>query len=165
MRKMKNKSISAAWSVIPLAVACVVFIYLFSVSAVTVSVTVAILSIYCVLMTVSRKNSRRAQQLQINPYSYKGTQGNIFKIALSISSPFYFCLLLLALFPVQHYSVWLLFFIPAMLVFCLPLMVVADFCKEFLIPKRIFWSVQLLIQLSCIGVGRVFSTLLLSRFG
>lgn len=162
---MKNKVISTAWSVIPLAVACVVFVHLFSVSAVTVSVVIGILAVYCALMTLSWEHSGRARQLQINPYSYKGTKGNIFKIALCISSPFYFCLLLLALLPVQHYSVWLLFLIPAMFLFCLPLVVIADFCKEFLIPKRIFWSAQILIQLACIGVGRILAALLLSRFG
>lgn len=85
---MKNKVISTAWSVIPLAVACVVFVHLFSVSAVTVSVVIGILAVYCALMTLSWEHSGRARQLQINPYSYKGTKGNIFKIAFVFRRPF-----------------------------------------------------------------------------
>lgn len=158
---MKKQSLSAMWSVIPFALACFVFICVFPMHVVTVFIIVS----YCVLMGLSWKNSEKARQLQTNPYSYKGTKGRILKIALCISSPFWFCQFLLALFPVQHYSIWLLFFIPTMFVFALPLSVVADFCKDFRLSRKLFWGLQFLIQASCIGVGRIFAALLLRRFG
>ena len=161
---MKNKVVSALWTVIPFILGCVVAVHLVPISATSSAVLAAVLFVYSSLMTLSWSNSKRAQQLQCNPYSYKGTKANIVKIAICISSPFYFCLMLLALFPVQHYSIWLLIFIPTMIMFSLPLVTVADFCKEFRLSMKLFWGMQFLIQLSSVGIGRVFARLLMRHY-
>ncbi len=160
---MKKPFLSSLCVLIPLAIVCAIYVYLFSVSLVTVLVLAAILLIYGVLMALSWKNSKKAQRLQDGILHCSGTKSTIFKTACGISAPFYFCQFLLALFPLQHYAVWLLFLVPAMIVFSLPLGVVAEFCETFGIPKKFFWAVQVLIQLSFILLGRAAS-LFLVRF-
>lgn len=135
---MKKTVISALFLLIPIGIVCLIFIHLFSVSVATLSVLAAILSCYGTLMTLSWKNSKKAEQLQLYPDSHTGGKTDIIKVAFCISTPFYFLLFLLSLFPIQHYSVWFLFFLPAMIVLALPLEVAADFCKMFGIPKKQF---------------------------
>ena len=161
---MKKRLISIAWSLIPFAITLILVVNLFSLSVVAVAVIVAIISVYGGLMALSWKNSARAKQLQISSYSYNGSKGKILKIALCVSSPFGFLLLLISLIPVEHYSIWMLVIFPAMVMFCMPLAVVADFCREFRVSSVLFWVVQMLIQFACVGAGRVLSLVLIEIF-
>lgn len=116
---------------------------------------------FCLLTLLSRKTSRKARIMMIRPFLYSETKRKILKMAFSIAAPFYFCLLCLATFPVQHYSIWFLVVLPTLIFFCIPLTVVANFCDEFKVSKPLFWITQLGMATVCICVGRLVASVLL----
>ena len=160
---MKNKLISSVLSLVSLVFCLVLIFRLFAINITVIIMILTILLIYSSLLALSWKSSTKAHHLQTHPFSHKGGGGDILKIALAISSPFYFCILILSCIPLTHYAIWCLIIFPAILLFAMPLTVVADFCKDFKIRKTTFWAIQIMIQLTCVGIGRFISVFLMKN--
>ena len=157
---MKAKLFSLVLSILAVLAAVAVVVKILPLSYTTVLIVTAIVSIYASLMTLSWRSMTTANVLQSRACEYTGGKLKIVRTALAIGSPFYFCQFLIAIIPIYHYTVWLLVFFPTVLLLSVPLVLVADFCKVFDIKRRWFWTTQLIVQLSCLLLGRVIAEIL-----
>ena len=157
--------ISEIWAFIVFFTAlALLMIFWLSINWWFVLVFLGIFLAFCFLTLLSRRNSIRAKVMMMRPFMYDDVRKKVLKMALLIASPFYLCVFLLSAFPVQHYAVWLLVIFPALVFFCFPLSVVAGFCKDFRVPKFLFWGIELGIEGVCIFAGRLISAGLTSYF-
>ena len=157
---MRSKIFSLVLSILAVLAAVTVVIKILPLSYITVLIVTAIVFIYGSLMTLSWRNMTNANSLQTHACEYTGGKGKIIGMALAIGSPFYFCQFLVAIIPIYHYTVWLLVFFPTVFLLSVPLALVADFCRAFGIRRRLFWTIQLTVQVSCLFLGRVVSEIL-----
>ena len=157
---MKAKIFSLVLSLLAVLAAVTVIVKLLTLSYITVLIITGIVFTYTSLMTLSWKNMEAANLLQTRACEYTGGKLKIVRTALAIGSPFYFCQFLIAIIPIYHYTVWLLVFFPTVLLLSVPLVLVADFCKNFGIKRRYFWSMQAVMQLSCLLLDRLIAEML-----
>ena len=131
------------------------FIKVLSISIATVLILACFIVIHTVFITLSWRNLKKVQLLLLSPCEYKGRKGNILRIALCICSPFYLYILLFSMFPIEHYSIWFLFLLPATVIFFVATAEVSDFCRDLFLSKRIFRLTQIALELLCIAIGRL----------
>ena len=154
---MKKILRSTLFFLIPVGIICVIFVSLFSISPAVIVVLAAGIALYGLLMALMWKSSKKAAYLLLYPNTHTGRKADILRIALCISAPFYYLTFLMALLPVQHYSVWILFFFPANVMFIPLISEVADFCDIFRFRKAFFWTIYLSAQTIFFAIGRVFA--------
>ncbi len=157
---MKKTLRSALFFLFPVGIICVIFTSLFSISRAVIVISATGIAIYGLLMALMWKSSKKAALLLLYPNTHTGRKADILRIALCISAPFYYLMFFLALLPVQHYSVWLLFFLPASVMFIPLLTEVADFCDMFRFRKAFFWTIYLSMQTFFFAIGRVFARII-----
>ncbi len=143
---------------------CIFLVRVFSVTVITVAAIGTILAFYGSSMALSRKCARKARELHNGVCAYAATVGEMMRLVLGISSPFYFLLLLLALFPIRHYSVGFYFFFPAMVMLDSLLGIVSNYFYALGLSRKIFWGYQMLIQLGIIVLARAGALQLFNRF-
>ena len=134
------------------ALVCVGYIYFFSMSIKTIVLLVSVIFVYIELSDLSRHCLHNLKKLQLE--QKPAPQSYILKNMFGSSVSHYFCLVCLALFPVRSYSLWLLLFFPAVVLFSVPMVELCDSCSELSVSKVRFWIIHFTILLFCFSVGR-----------
>ncbi len=165
MKKLLFSFLPIALSLTGPILALIAVIRIFSVSITTVAIMGGILLVYGATMILCWSCLERAQRAELQGKLPRGGRRGVFLLALGISAPYSLSLFLLSLFPVMHYSFWLLVFLPAVILFSLPLTVVADFCSRFHLRTTWYWGIQLFLWLFLIFVGRSLAPILVAQFG
>ncbi|MBQ8551865.1 MAG: hypothetical protein IJ428_03520 [Clostridia bacterium] len=86
-------------------------------------------------------------------------------ISLMICAPLYFVVLVFSLIPI---TVWAVFFItvfPIIVLNALPMGAIYDELSYADYPKRLFWTIQLTVQLGLVAVGQLAGTAMFGGWG